>query len=345
MGVVLFEELGLHAKGKKTKTNTYSTSEEVLSKCVDQHLIVQKILDYRGLKKLIGTYTEALPELVYPDGRLRTSYNQAVTVTGRLSSSDPNLQNIPIRSAMGQEIRSAFVPRSSEFTFLSADYSQIELRLMAHFSQDEHLIKAFVEGEDVHRSTAARIYNVAPEEVTPLQRSHAKTANFGIIYGISAYGLSQRLNIDASEASALISSYFENYPAVRAYMDECVQKARKLGYTETLLGRRRYLPDINSRSATVRQFAERNAVNAPIQGTAADLIKVAMIRIDAKMRERNMKSRMIMQVHDELNFDAYLPEVDELRALVHQEMCQAIPNLRVPLEVEIGVGSSWLEAH
>lgn len=345
VGVVLFEELGLHAKGKKTKTNTYSTSEEVLSKCVGQHPIVQKVLDYRGLKKLIGTYTEALPELVYPDGRLRTSYNQAVTVTGRLSSSDPNLQNIPIRSAMGQEIRSAFVPRSSEFTFLSADYSQIELRLMAHFSQDEHLIKAFVEGEDVHRSTAARIYNVAPEEVTPLQRSHAKTANFGIIYGISAYGLSQRLNIDPSEASALISSYFENYPAVRAYMDECVQKARKLGYTETLLGRRRYLPDINSRSATVRQFAERNAVNAPIQGTAADLIKVAMIRIDAKMRERNMKSRMIMQVHDELNFDAYLPEVDELRALVHQEMCQAIPNLRVPLEVEIGVGSSWLEAH
>lgn len=345
VGVVLFEELHLLSGGKKTKTNAYSTSEETLSKCVGEHPIVQRVLDYRGLKKLIGTYTEALPNLVYPDGRLRTSYNQAVAVTGRLSSSDPNLQNIPIRSSIGQEIRAAFVPRNGDFTFLSADYSQIELRLMAHFSQDEHLIKAFVEGEDVHRSTAARIYKVAPEEVTSLQRSHAKTANFGIIYGISAYGLSQRLKIDASAASALIKSYFENYPAVRAYMDECVQKAKSLGYAETLLGRRRYLPDINSRSATVRQFAERNAVNAPIQGTAADLIKVAMVRIDAKMRELNMRSRMIMQVHDELNFDAYLPEVEQLRELVLREMREAIPNLRVPLEVEIGTGTNWLEAH
>ncbi len=345
VGSVLFEELKVTDKPRKTSTGAYATSEEVLLMYVDRQPIIQKILDYRGVKKLRSTYIDALPKLVYPDGKLHTSYNQTVATTGRLSSSDPNLQNIPIRTTVGQEIRSAFVARDRDYTFLSADYSQIELRLMAHFSGDEHLIRAFVDGEDIHRATAARIYRIDPEEVTALQRSHAKTANFGIIYGISAFGLSQRLHISNQEAKQLIDSYFASYPRVKQYMDECIQKAQGNGYASTLLNRRRYIPDINSRTATVRAFAQRNAINAPIQGTAADMIKIAMVRIDAAIRAKNMKSRMIMQVHDELNFDAYHSEIEELKSLVREEMCQAIPNLRVPIVVEIGTGENWLEAH
>lgn len=345
VGEILFEKMKISSRPRKTKGGGYATGEEILLQYASEHPIVQHILDYRGVKKLMSTYIEALPTLLYPDGKLHTSFNQAVAATGRLSSSNPNLQNIPIRSAVGQEIRSALVPDSDEYLFLSADYSQIELRLLAHLSEDEHLIDAFCRGEDIHRTTAARIYKVALEEVTPLQRSFAKTANFGIIYGISAFGLSQRLHIPPKEAQSLIDSYFASYPSIKAFIERCIEQARNKGYAETIMGRRRYLPDINSRTATVRSFAERNAVNAPIQGTAADLIKIAMVRIDKALRTKQMKSRMILQVHDELNFDAHRSEIEELTHLVHHEMTHAMEGLRVPLEVEIGVGANWLEAH
>lgn len=345
VGEILFEKMKISSRPRKTKGGGYATGEEILLQYAGEHPIVQHILDYRGVKKLMSTYIEALPTLLYPDGKLHTSFNQAVAATGRLSSSNPNLQNIPIRSAVGQEIRSALLPDSDEYLFLSADYSQIELRLLAHLSEDEHLIDAFCRGEDIHRTTAARIYKVALEEVTPLQRSFAKTANFGIIYGISAFGLSQRLHIPPKEAQSLIDSYFASYPSIKAFIDRCIEEARRKGYAETIMGRRRYLPDINSHTATVRSFAERNAVNAPIQGTAADLIKIAMVRIDRALREKQMKSRMILQVHDELNFDVHRSEIEALTDLVRYEMAHAIEGLRVPLEVEIGVGANWLEAH
>lgn len=345
VGEVLFDKLKIDARPKKTKTGSYATGEEVLNKYRDDHPIVNKLLDWRGIRKLTGTYIEALPGYLYPDGKLHTSFNQTIAATGRLSSSNPNLQNIPIRTDIGQEIRAAFVADSDECTFLSADYSQIELRLLAHFSRDEALIHAFKEGLDIHRATAARIYNVAFDEVTSQQRAHAKTANFGIIYGISPFGLSQRLHIPMDQARSLIDSYNSSYPAVAEFVRSAIEQARSKGYAETILGRRRYLPDISSRNATVRGFAERNAVNAPIQGSAADMIKIAMVRIDRRIRREQLKSRMIMQVHDELNFDAYLDELDHLRHLVEDEMTHALGDLRVPIEVSIGTGKNWLEAH
>ncbi len=345
VGQVLFEELKISKKPRKTKSGAYATGEDVLQMYASYTPIVQYILEYRGVKKLQSTYVEALPLLLYPDGKLHSSFNQAVASTGRLSSSNPNLQNIPIKTSLGQEMRAAFVPESDEYCFLSADYSQVELRLLAHFSGDEHLIEAFVSGEDVHRKTAARIYKIEAEEVTPLQRSFAKTANFGIIYGISAFGLSQRLNIPPKEAQELIDNYFRSYPTIQNYIERSIAEARSKGYAETLLGRRRYLPDINSPSAAIRSFAERNAMNAPIQGTAADLIKIAMVRIDKAIKERGWKSRLILQVHDELNFDAHKDELEDLKQLVKQEMMSALGKLKVPLEVEMGVGNSWLEAH
>lgn len=345
VGQVLFEEMKISTKPRKTRGGGYATGEEVLILYAPQHPIAQYILDYRGVRKLMNTYIEALPDLLYADGKLHTTFNQAIAATGRLSSSNPNLQNIPIRTTIGQEIRSALIPDNSDYLFLSADYSQIELRLLAHFSGDEHLIQSFCNGEDIHRNTAARIYKVTNEEVTARQRSFAKTANFGIIYGISSFGLSQRLHIPTREAQELIDNYFASYPTIQTFIEQCKETARTKGYAETLSGRRRYLPDINSQSITVRNFAERNAVNAPIQGTAADLIKIAMVRIDREMQRRGMKSRMTLQVHDELNFDAHKEELEELKELVRHEMTHAMSGLRVPLEVEMGVGANWLEAH
>lgn len=345
VGEVLFDDLNLANKPKKTKSGSYSTSEETLMKIRKEHPIVQKILDYRGDKKLLNTYIEPLPALLHEDGRLHSSFNQCVTATGRLSSSDPNLQNIPIRTPDGSRIREAFVPRSDDYTFLSADYSQIELRLMAHLSGDKALIQDFLDGEDVHRATAAKIYGVPLNEVSSDQRRKAKTANFGIIYGISVFGLSERLDIPRGEAKDIIEGYFRHYPRVKEYMDEVVEEARKKGYVQTLLGRRRYLPDINSRNRNIRSFAERNAINAPIQGTAADIIKMAMVRIDREIHTRNLKSRMILQVHDELNFDVFKPELEEIREIVREGMEKVIPGLSVPLIAEIGVGNNWLEAH
>lgn len=345
VGELLFDTLQIAQKPKKTKTGKYVTREEELLTYQYKHPIVEMILNYRALKKLLSTYVEALPSYVLSDGCIHTSYNQAVTYTGRLSSSNPNLQNIPIRSALGQEIREAFSARTPERLFMSADYSQIELRLMAHFSEDPHLIAAFEKGEDIHSATAARIYNISPDEVTALQRSHAKTANFGIIYGVSAYGLSRQLNIAPAESKALIDSYYTSYPKVQQFIQKTIEKSREKGYTETLLGRRRYLSKINDRNATVRAAEERIAVNTPLQGTAAELIKLAMIEINQEMQKRNFKSLLVMQVHDELNFDVVPEELDELKELVHRIMTQALPNLKVPLEVEIGVGRNWLEAH
>ena len=331
-------------KAKKTKTGGYTTSEEVLEKLRDKHPVVGKILDYRGVKKLLSTYIEALPDLVYPDGKIHTSFNQTIAATGRLSSSNPNIQNIPIRTPEGRAIREAFVPDAG-CTFLSADYSQIELRLMAHFSEDPALIEAFRSGQDVHQATAAKIYGLTPEEVTPDMRRRAKTANFGIIYGISAFGLSERLPIPRKEAQELIDGYFASYPGVANYMSRVVEEAKHRGYVTTLLGRRRSLPDINSANAVVRGYAERNAINAPLQGSAADLIKIAMIRLDAAIRERGLKSRMILQVHDELNFNVPTDELAEMTELVRSTMESVYPDLRVPLEVSIGHGPTWLDAH
>ncbi|HQB77270.1 MAG TPA: DNA polymerase I [Tenuifilaceae bacterium] len=345
LGEVLFEKLKIASDVKMTKTKQYSTSEEELLKYKDKHPIIDKILEFRSIKKLLSTYIEALPALVSPKtGRIHASFNQAVAATGRLSSNNPNLQNIPIREERGREIRKAFIPSDDNHIILSADYSQIELRLMAHMSQDPSLCEAFLNNEDIHTATAAKIFKVPIAEVTREQRSSAKTANFGMIYGISAFGLSQRLNISRTEAKELIDGYFGTYTGVKAYMDSCIANAREKGYVTTLLGRKRYLPDINSNNGTVRGLAERNAINAPIQGSAADIIKVAMIRINKRLKQENLQSKMIIQVHDELVFDALKSELSTLQQLVKEEMEGAI-KLSVPLIAESGVGDNWLKAH
>lgn len=345
LGEILFNKLKLDDKAKKTKTGQYATGEEVLSKLAGEHEIAQAILDFRQMVKLKSTYVDALPALINPKtNRIHTTYNQFVAATGRLSSINPNLQNIPIRTERGREIRKAFVPRDENHVILAADYSQIELRIMAAFSQDESMIEAFKQGRDIHATTAAKIFQVPLEEVTGDMRRKAKTANFGIIYGISAFGLSQRLKIPRGEAKEIIDAYFKEFPAVKAYMDECIEKARKNEYVETILGRRRYLRDINSRNATMRGFAERNAINAPIQGSAADMIKLAMIHVQDWMIKEKLQSKMILQVHDELVFDAHKDEVDILKKEIPQLMGNAI-KIEVPLDVEVGVGKDWLEAH
>ncbi len=344
VGEVLFDRLKILEKAKKTKTGQYVTSEEVLESLKGKHQIVEKILDYRGLKKLLSTYVDALPELINPKtGRIHTSFNQTVTATGRLSSSNPNLQNIPVRDDDGKEIRKAFIPDDG-CEFFSADYSQIELRIMAHLSEDDNMIEAFREEQDIHAATAAKIYKINIDEVTREQRSKAKTANFGIIYGISVFGLAERLNVDRKEAKELIDGYFENYPKVKAYMDESIRSARDKGYIETIFKRKRYLPDINSRNAVVRGYAERNAINAPIQGSAADIIKVAMIRIYKRFMDEGIKSKMILQVHDELNFSVLREEKEKVQQIVISEM-EAAYKMKVPLLADCGWGQNWLEAH
>jgi len=345
LGEVLFEKLKIASDVKLTKTKQYATSEDELLKYKDKHPIINKILEFRSLKKLLSTYVEALPLLVNrKTGKIHTSFNQAVASTGRLSSNNPNLQNIPIRDEKGREIRKAFVPSSEEYLILSADYSQIELRLMAHMSQDVSLLEAFHQGEDIHTATASKIFKIPLNEVTREQRSRAKTANFGMIYGISAFGLSQRLGISRTEAKDLIDGYFGTYQGVKNYMDSCIKAAREKGCVTTIFGRKRYLPDINSNNGTVRGLAERNAINAPIQGSAADVVKIAMIRIHNQLIQQNLKSKMIIQVHDELVLDVFKPELEVVKKIVAQEMVNAA-KLSVSLEVEIGTGSNWLEAH
>ncbi|WP_186757253.1 DNA polymerase I [Echinicola salinicaeni] len=345
LGEVLFVKMELDPKAKKTKTGQYATGEEVLSKLAHKHEIARAILNFRELVKLKNTYVDTLPTLINPkSGRIHTTYNQIVAATGRLSSVNPNLQNIPIRTERGREIRKAFVARDKDHVILAADYSQIELRIMAAFSKDKSMIEAFKEGRDIHSTTAAKIFQVPLEEVTSDMRRKAKTANFGIIYGISAFGLSQRLDISRTEAKEIIDAYFKEFPAVSEYMNDCIEKARKNEYVETILGRRRYLRDINSRNATMRGFSERNAINAPIQGSAADMIKVAMIQVHKWMQEKQLKSKMILQVHDELVFDAHKDEVDLLKKEVPKLMTEALP-IEVPMQVEVGVGKDWLEAH
>ncbi|WP_347394412.1 DNA polymerase I, partial [Parabacteroides leei] len=345
VGEILFERLKIEEKAKKTKTGSYSTSEDILEKLRGKHPVVSKLLEYRGLKKLLSTYIDALPELISPvTGKVHTSYNQTVTATGRLSSTNPNLQNIPIRDELGREIRKAFIPDSKDCTFFSADYSQIELRIMAHLSNDEHMIEAFRSGADIHAATAAKIYGIPVEEVTSDMRRKAKTANFGIIYGISIFGLAERLNIPRGESKELIEGYFKTYPGVRDYMDESIRIAKEKGYVETIFKRKRYLPDINSHNAIVRGYAERNAINAPIQGSAADIIKVAMVRIFKRFEAEGLKSKMILQVHDELNFNVCNDELEKVKQIVLEEMEGAI-KLQVPLIADCGEGNNWLEAH
>ncbi|ANQ48871.1 DNA polymerase I [Flammeovirga sp. MY04] len=343
LGIVLFEKMKLVDKPKKTKTGQYATGEEILQG-LKQHEIVGKILDFRQLNKLKSTYVDALPKLIKEDGRVHTTYNQAVAATGRLSSTDPNLQNIPIRSSRGKEIRKAFVARDEDHVFMAVDYSQVELRIMAAFSNDEEMINAFKAKKDIHTATAAKVFKVAEEEVDADMRRKAKTANFGIIYGVSAFGLSQQLDIPRTEAKQLIDAYFEEFPAVKKYMDDVINKAREDEYVVTLMGRRRYLRDINSRNFTVRGMAERNAINAPIQGTAADIIKKAMIDIQKWMDTQDLKSKMIMQVHDELIFDVHKDELDIMKSKI-KELMENAYEMKVPLEVEVGEGLNWLEAH
>ncbi len=344
VGDILFEKLKIVEKAKKTKTGQYVTSEEVLQQLKNKHEIVADILEHRGLKKLLGTYIDALPNLINKrTGHIHTSFNQTITATGRLSSSDPNLQNIPIRGEDGKEIRKAFVPEP-RCLFFSADYSQIELRVMAHLSEDENMIRVFREGKDLHAATAANIYKKAIEDVTRDERTKSKRANFGIIYGITVFGLAERLDISRDEAKRLIDGYFETFPQVHDYMEKSKQVAREKGFVTTLFGRRRYLPDINSHNATVRSFAERNAINAPIQGTAADIIKVAMIRISNRFKREGIRSKMILQVHDELNFSVYPEEKEQVERIVLEEMQGAI-QLKVPLIADCGFGENWLEAH
>ena len=347
LGDILFDklELGKGKKAKKTKTGQYSTNEQILQSLAIYHELPAQVLAYRGIQKLKSTYVDALPKLVNPKtGRVHTTFSQSVAVTGRLASVNPNLQNIPIRTADGREVRKGFIPRTEEYVLVAADYSQVELRIMAAMSQDENMLTAFREQQDIHRATAARVFGVAPEEVTAEQRSRAKTVNFGIIYGISAFGLSQRMGISRSESKKIIEAYFATYSRVKAYMDESIEFARKHGYVETYFGRRRSLPDIQSRNATVRGFAERNAINSPIQGTAADIIKLAMIDVHKAIEEANLRSKMILQVHDELVFDAHKDELEQLKALVYEKMVHAV-DLGVPMEVEVGVGDNWLQAH
>ena len=346
VGQILFEVLHIVEKPKKTKTGQYATGEDVLMKLAAKHEIVGKILDYRELVKLKNTYVDTLPELVNPTtGRIHTSYNQVVAVTGRLSSDNPNLQNIPIRTERGREIRKAFIPRNENYILLSADYSQIELRIIAELSKDAGMIEAFQSGQDIHKATAAKVYNVNLEDVTSEMRRNAKMVNFGIIYGISAFGLSERLNIPRKEAAAIIENYFDKYPRIKAYMDESIEIAREKGYVETIMGRRRYLRDINSNNHTVRGFAERNAINAPIQGSAADMIKIAMINIHRDFKAQKLKSKMLLQVHDELVFDVWMEELDLVKSIVENRMKNAISSLTIPMEVGMGIGKNWLEAH
>ena len=345
VGEVLFDHLKIEEKARKTKTGSYSTSEEILEKMRSKHPVVGKLLEYRGLKKLLSTYIDALPELINPEtGKIHTSYNQAVTSTGRLSSTNPNLQNIPVRDELGREIRKAFTAENEDCIFFSADYSQIELRIMAHLSQDAHMIEAFRSGADIHAATAAKIYGIPVEEVTSDMRRKAKTANFGIIYGISVFGLAERLSIPRAESKELIEGYFKTYPDIRAYMDESIEVAKEKGYVETIYKRKRFLPDINSHNAIVRGYAERNAINAPIQGSAADIIKVAMVRIFNRFETEGLRSKMILQVHDELNFNVYKDELEKVKQIVLDEMENAI-KLQVPLIADCGEGVNWLEAH
>jgi DNA polymerase-1 len=344
LGDILFIRLKLDDKARVTKTKQFNTSEEILQRLTGRHPIINKVLEYRGLKKLLSTYVEALPLLVdKKTGRIHTSYNQAVASTGRLSSNNPNLQNIPVRDARGREIRKAFVPEEGNL-FLSADYSQIELRLMAHLSGDRNMIGDFLSGNDIHAATASKIFGVDIKDVTREMRGKAKTANFGIIYGISSYGLSERLTIGRKEAKDLIDGYFNSYPGVKKYMDESIRKAREQGYVTTMFGRRRYLRDIQSRNQVVRGNAERNAINAPIQGTAADIIKIAMVRIHEKLKNEEYGSKMILQVHDELIFEVVPGELERLKEMVIHEMSNAV-KLDIPLKVDCGTGINWLEAH
>lgn len=345
VGEVLFDSMKISDKPPKTKTGQYSTSEDVLSKMENKHPIVRRILDYRELVKLKSTYVDTLPDMVNPDtGKIHTSFNQVVAVTGRLSSDNPNLQNIPIRTERGREIRKAFIASDKSHVLLSSDYSQIELRIIAELSGDKGLLNAFKSGEDIHSSTAARVYGVDIKKITPDMRRNAKMVNFGIIYGISAFGLAERLNISRTEAKEIIENYFRQYSSVREFMDESIEKARSKGYVETIMGRRRYLRDINSANQTVRGFAERNAINAPIQGSAADMIKIAMINIHRELQRKKLKSKMVLQVHDELLFDVYKPELSAVRAIVEDKMKTAL-SLKVPVEVSIGTGNNWLQAH
>ena len=346
VGEILFEVLKVTEKPKKTKTGQYATGEEILVKLVGKHDIIGKILDYRELVKLKNTYVDTLPLLVNPNtNRIHTSYNQVVAVTGRLSSDNPNLQNIPIRTERGREIRKAFVARNDNYILLSADYSQIELRIIAELSKDEGMIEAFQSGQDIHAATASKVYNVPLEEVTSDMRRNAKMVNFGIIYGISAFGLSERLNIPRKEAAAIIENYFAKYPGIKTYMDESIEIAREKGYVETIMGRRRYLRDINSSNHTVRGYAERNAINSPIQGSAADMLKIAMINIQSDFKAKSIKSKKLLQVHDELVFDVLKEELEIVKPIIESRMRNAMPSLKVPMEVGMGTGKNWLEAH
>jgi DNA polymerase I len=341
----LYTKLKIIDNPKKTATKQNSTSEETLMKLLGKHPIIQKILDYRSLTKLKSTYVDTLPLMLNPrTGRIHTSYNQAVAATGRLSSNNPNLQNIPIRSERGREIRKAFIPRNDKYILLSADYSQIELRLIAEMSKDAAMLEAFRNGLDIHAATASRVFGIPVEQVNSDQRRKAKTVNFGIIYGISAFGLSERINIPRKEAAEIIDQYFKNFPAIKDYMNRTIDFARKNGYVETVFGRRRYIRDINSGNGVIRGFAERNAINAPLQGTAADIIKIAMIDIFRKFNEKKLQTRMIMQVHDELVFDVYKEELDTARQIISDKMRNAL-KISIPLEVDISTGKNWLDAH
>jgi DNA polymerase I len=345
LGQILFDVMKICKAPKKTRTGQYSTDEQTLANLAGEHEIVQRLLDYRAASKLKSTYADALPAAIWPKtGRVHTTFNQVVTTTGRLNSQNPNLQNIPIRTERGQEIRKAFVPRGEGWLLLSADYSQIELRIIAALSQEAGLLEAFRTGADVHAATAAKVYGIFPDLVTPEMRRKAKMVNYGIAYGISAFGLAQRLGIPRKEAAVIINEYFRQFPRIRKYMDDTIAFARKHGFVETVTGRRRYIRDIGSANNTVRGGAERNAINAPIQGTAADMIKLAMTSTHTELARRQLQTRMLLQVHDELVFDLFASEEAEVRQLVEDKMTTAIP-LAVPIEVEMGVGQNWLEAH
>jgi DNA polymerase-1 len=345
VGDILFEVLKIAEKPKKTKTGQYATGEDILQKLVKNHPIVEKILEYREMVKLKNTYIDTLPEMVNPKtGRIHTSYNQVVAATGRLSSDNPNLQNIPVRSERGREIRKSFIPRNEKFVLLSADYSQIELRIVASICGDKNMCEAFRDGKDIHTATAARVYGIDEKEVTKEMRYKAKSVNFGIIYGQGAFGLAENLGISRGEAKELIENYFREYSGVKKYMDDTINFAREYGYVQTILGRRRYLRDISSANAVVRGFAERNAINAPIQGSAADMIKVAMINVHAALQKNKFETKLLLQVHDELVFDVPESEVEKVKPVIEEAMINAL-KLEVPIEVGIGVGKTWLEAH
>ena len=347
LGTILFDELQISSdkKIKKTQTKQYSTSEEVLQKLINYHPIIPLILEYRSLTKLKGTYVDTLPEIANPiTKKIHTHYKQATTSTGRLASENPNLQNIPIRTELGKQIRACFIPQDNEHILLAADYSQIELRIIASLSQDPTLCQAFQSGEDIHLSTASRIYMLSPKEITPEMRRNAKSVNFGIIYGISAFGLSEQLHISRREAQQLIDQYFSSYPQIKQYITSCIETATSKGYAESICGRRRYLPDLNSANANLRNFAQRNAVNMPIQASSADMIKIAMINIYKEFEKQSLKSKMILQVHDELVFDVYKPELEIVKAIVKQQMINAL-QLEVPIEISMNSGDNWLIAH